>query len=646
MNGRDKLHCSRFDNGIGCAGRDLVRAPGVVWGGCLVLAHFLLAHFLLVSAAVHAATPAGTSGPGSNSATPCASVSEIPRAECEALKAIYYSLDGPSWSYQEGWLQSNRPCSWVGVRCHGGRVTELSLAFNNLNGVVPGAVGDLQSLTSLNLIHNQIRGLPPELGQLAHLQSLFLSNNNLAALPPEIGALANLRELHLSGNPLTTLPPEIGELHQLRELYLLIDSLWALPPEMAALANLRVLRVSAPLLSEALPDMSRWTHLEVLALSGCNLNVWPAPVEALSNLHTLDLSRNNLVVLPAALGRLTGLRTLDLSANALADVPTEIGQLRSLTVLDLSGNELSTLPAELGALTALQRLDLTANRLAALPATLRALTAIQHELIVDYNRLRTLPEGLERGNLVRTGWQKTQTIPPTDLHVAVLAQNRVQLTWVPISYTMDGGFYEIMHRSGYSATALLAEEDPHSQSGEYEIVGRTPSKQSSAYVVEGLDPTQVHEWALRTYTPAHDLQKNYLWSEPGAAIRQYFTHLALNHSDGQPGTIFAATAGGFPPEAAVDIYANDRLLDTFPTDAAGALHFLLDTGEADEGAYTIAVAADAAGVSARSTAPLTLASESDRHTPPPEAHPVVWVPSGLVPAHNPVRQVYLPTIMR
>lgn len=607
--------------------------------------------------------PARGSAPGMDTAVSCASVSQIPQRECEALGTLYYSLDGKRWSYSDGWLQSNQPCSWVGVLCHGGHVTGLSLAFNNLNGVLPGAVGDLPHLTTLNLIHNQIRGLPPELAELTSLQSLFLSNNNLTSLPPEIGELSNLRELHLSGNPLALLPPEVGALSELRELYLLIDSLWELPPELAVLQNLRVLRVSSPLLSETLPDMGLWRQLEVLELSGCRLNVWPAGLDALPALHTLDLSHNELVVLPAAVGYLTKLRVLDLSDNSLADIPAEIGHLHLLTALDLSQNELGVLPDEIGALTSLESLDLSANRLAGVPAALGNLASIQNELNVAHNRLSALPARVSEGELVRAGWQDTQTVPPTELRAEIVtervteieagsaaesgAEKQVRLTWRPITYTDGGGYYEILH----SAAAVdgehdVASPDADERAVEYQVVGQTTSKETDTYILEGLDPTQVHEWVLRTYTPAHDIQKNYLWSEPSARIQLYFPHVTLNHRQGQPGTLFAATAEGFPPSTAVNVYANGLLLDTLTTDSDGTLHFVLNTTDADPGEYEIEVAVDVRSLFARAASPLTLSHESARHAPPAATAPIVFVPNGLTKMQSDERQIYLPTIVR
>ena len=70
---------------------------------------------------------------GLASETVCDNVSEISQSECEALQALYDSTNGPNWSDNSGWLTTNTPCSWFGVTCASGSVTELNLS-NNLIG--------------------------------------------------------------------------------------------------------------------------------------------------------------------------------------------------------------------------------------------------------------------------------------------------------------------------------------------------------------------------------------------------------------------------------------------------------------------------------------------------------------------------------
>jgi hypothetical protein len=67
----------------------------------------------------------------------CASVTEIPQGECEALVALYNSTSGPNWFVNTGWLQTTTPCSWYGVSCTAGHVSRLRLVGNSLNGLIP-----------------------------------------------------------------------------------------------------------------------------------------------------------------------------------------------------------------------------------------------------------------------------------------------------------------------------------------------------------------------------------------------------------------------------------------------------------------------------------------------------------------------------
>ena len=81
-------------------------------------------------------------------------------------------------------------------------------------------MGQLTSLTWLNLDSNQLSSLPTEIGQLTSLRELDLDANRLTTVPAEIGLLTLLKELKLSDNQLTSVPAEIGQLTSLTELYL------------------------------------------------------------------------------------------------------------------------------------------------------------------------------------------------------------------------------------------------------------------------------------------------------------------------------------------------------------------------------------------------------------------------------------------
>ena len=93
------------------------------------------------------------------------------------------------------------PCTWRGVTCTTGTVTELSLTDNRLSGTIASELGNLTNLTRLDLGNNQLTGtIPSELGNLTNLTWLSLSDNQLSgAIPSELGNLTDLTYLRLRG---------------------------------------------------------------------------------------------------------------------------------------------------------------------------------------------------------------------------------------------------------------------------------------------------------------------------------------------------------------------------------------------------------------------------------------------------------------
>ena len=81
-----------------------------------------------------------------------------------------------------------------------------NLAHNHqLSGEIPGELGNLLNLTSLDLANNQLSGeIPGELGNLVNLTSLELSRNQLSGeIPGELGNLVNLEYLYLYNTQLS-----------------------------------------------------------------------------------------------------------------------------------------------------------------------------------------------------------------------------------------------------------------------------------------------------------------------------------------------------------------------------------------------------------------------------------------------------------
>lgn len=174
-----------------------------------------------------------------------------------------------------------------------------------------------------------------------------------------------------------------------------------------------------------------------------------------------------------------------------------------VTELALPGNHLSgTLPVTLDALTRLMRLRLENNALTGrVPGSICALTPALGDASFAYNALFARTRSAERcANIVDPDWQATQTSKVTDLRPVEFYTNALRIAWTPISYTADGGYYEIM--GAMAAT------------GPYTVVGQTADKHASSYLIAGLAPAQTYFVAVRTVTPAHGEQPNTLTSAP------------------------------------------------------------------------------------------------------------------------------------
>ena len=89
------------------------------------------------------------------------SIAFIPNTEMTALKAIYQSTNGDSWTFP--W-DINNPYSvgnWYGVFVVDGHVYEIDLSNNNLTGTLPANLGSLPYLEYFDVRHNKIGGNLP-----------------------------------------------------------------------------------------------------------------------------------------------------------------------------------------------------------------------------------------------------------------------------------------------------------------------------------------------------------------------------------------------------------------------------------------------------------------------------------------------------
>jgi Leucine-rich repeat (LRR) protein len=298
-------------------------------------------------------------------ATNCATVTEIPQAECEALVTLYNSTDGPNWSDSPGnnWNVTNTPCSdWAGITCDGGHVIQIDRSEKNLTGSIPDWSA-LTSLQHLGLWNNQLTGSIPDWSMLTSLQHLDLGGNQLTGSIPDWSMLTSLQYLVLSDNQLTGSIPDWSALTSLQQLYLSDNELIGSIPDWSALTSLQHLVLSSNQLTGSIPGWSTLTSLRTLSLSFNQLTGSIPDWSALTSLQGLELFSNQLTGLIPDWSALTSLQGLYLSSNQLTGSIPDWSTLTSLQGFDLGFNQLTGSIPDWSMLTSLRTLSLSFNQL-------------------------------------------------------------------------------------------------------------------------------------------------------------------------------------------------------------------------------------------------------------------------------------------
>ncbi|MEM7533010.1 MAG: fibronectin type III domain-containing protein [Chloroflexota bacterium] len=376
------------------------------------------------------------------------------------------------------------------------RLKDLVLSYNELTGMIPSNMDALTELVYLNFEYNQLSGdIPAELGNLPKLIELRLNENQLTGgIPVELGNLIALEALNLGNNQLTgEIPVELASLETLYYLGLYGNNLdGEIPVALSNLTNLRNLTLSYNSLTGNMPI--EITHLSELTYLDLEYNQLsgriPPEIGNLQKLVGLKLNDNQLTgSIPNTLGDLSALTFLNLAYNQLdGDIPAELGNLSNLIELYLSHNFLDgTIPEEIGSLSQLENLFLDYNRLLGpVPLSLVNLTNLSR-FVIDYNRLSATGNGLLQFLETKNPeWQMTQTLPPMNVSAIVDSRDEIILTWQPISYTWDIGYYEIRYATNAD--------------GPFAVHGRTESKGDAGYPVTGLDAGTTYYFRVQTYS--------------------------------------------------------------------------------------------------------------------------------------------------
>lgn len=273
-------------------------------------------------------------------------------AQMSDENSLFTFLETAQPDFRSVYNTSVSPCEWAGVvscialGAHR-HIWTVNFSGRGLNGtILPGTLGALSSLKSLDLSNNLLTGdIPLDIFNLTSLTDLRLAKNRLAGgLSPLVSKLPQLLTLDISQNALSgPLPPTLGDFRYLNYLDLHSNNF-----------------------TDGIPVFSNPGQLRHLDLSSNQLNgEVPWAFDKLAELIFLNLSSNLLTgSITWQLQRLTPLQFLDISENDFEGLIPVFSNLQELQVVSLSSNRFNgSIPTSLTGLPHLQSLSLASNRL-------------------------------------------------------------------------------------------------------------------------------------------------------------------------------------------------------------------------------------------------------------------------------------------
>ena len=312
---------------------------------------------------------------------------QVAEQDSLALVSLYTATNGPNWTFNNFWLQPSMTVElWIGVETRNGRVVNIELPYNNLVGEIPPEIGNLDSLSILDLSGNSIYSLDAATGNLKTLDTLQLHGCPLSLLPPEIGGLSDLKYLNLEYCQISSFPDEIGNLAKLRYLYGANGMLQSLPETIGNMSSVEVIRLELNDISNLPAGIGNCTALKHLQLNANEIPAVPSEIGNLLNMEILILGGNNISELPDEMFDLTNLKVLNFAANDLDTIPALIGQLTNLENFQFFGNNFTYIPSEIGNCIYLNYINGYDNKIDSLPLSLLDLPMVE-TLFLAYNSL-------------------------------------------------------------------------------------------------------------------------------------------------------------------------------------------------------------------------------------------------------------------
>ncbi|KAK3429890.1 hypothetical protein EUGRSUZ_E01380 [Eucalyptus grandis] len=245
--------------------------------------------------------------------------------------------------------------------CRGRSLVTLDLSNNSLSGTISSCVGNIDSLSILNLGKNKFEGMIPQAYlKGCKLNIIDLTENQLqGSIPRSLANCIMLEYLNLAHNQiLDGFPSWLSKLTKLKVVILKSN------------------KFHGPI--EAYPSKFNFSNMHIIDLS-YNSFSGEIPSKLLQSFHAMKYGMQlmNKGVEMEYLKVPFALMQIDLSSNKFeGSIPNLIGDLKSLLLLNLSNNVLTgSIPPSLANLTKLESLDLSQNNISGeIPQQLAQLT--------------------------------------------------------------------------------------------------------------------------------------------------------------------------------------------------------------------------------------------------------------------------------
>ncbi|XP_042483782.1 receptor-like protein 7 [Macadamia integrifolia] len=263
-------------------------------------------------------------------------------------------------------------------------------SHNSLSGSIPECLGNIGTLTVLDVQGNRFHGMPQYFTNASSLRTLKMNGNILEGqVPKSLANCSSLEVLDLGKNKMfDTFPFWLGKLPMLRVLALHYNRFYGPikhPPTLDEFPMLQILDLSSNTFTENFPVEYFQSFKAMMFKKGnkseaqyfgnsyyrdsvtiMNKGLEMELVRILTIYTALDLSNNSFQgEIPKVIGDLTSLVILNMSQNDLVgQIPTSIGNMADLESLDFSRNKLSgQIPWQVANLTFLEFLNLSQNHL-------------------------------------------------------------------------------------------------------------------------------------------------------------------------------------------------------------------------------------------------------------------------------------------